>query len=133
MLVRVKKLMGTYGHVKDGHIEPMTFSSGAFEVTEEKGHELVARGIVDVVGAEQAPATTAAAPTPEPAQDAAQEPEEAATEKLEDLTLNELRKIARERGMKGYGGLSKAELIRELEKAEEAAESPTFDAAGGVE
>ena len=127
MLVRVKKLMGTYGHVKSGRVVPMTYSSGAFEVTEEKGRELVARGIVDVVGAEKAPATTAAAapaPAPVPEPETAEEPEE--------MTLNELRKTARKRGMKGYGSLSKKELIRELEKAEQEADSPTFDAAGGV-
>jgi hypothetical protein len=127
MIVRVKKIMGTYGLVKNGRVVPMTYSSGAFEVTEEKGRELVARGIVDVVGAAQAPATAAAAapaPAPVPEPEQAEEPEE--------MTLNELRKIARKRGMKGYGSLSKKELIRELEKAEEEADSPTFDAAGGV-
>lgn len=127
MIVRVKKIMGTYGLVKNGRVVPMTYSSGAFEVTEEKGRELVARGIVDVVGAEKAPATAAAAapaPAPVPEPEQAEEPEE--------MTLNELRKIARKRGMKGYGSLSKKELIRELEKAEEEADSPTFDAAGGV-
>lgn len=127
MLVRVKRIMGTYGHVNNGLIEPKTFSSGSFEVTEEKGRELVARGIVDVVGAAQAPATAAAAPTPAPA------PVTEKEEEPEEMSLNELRKVARERGMKGYARLSKKELIRELEKAEEAAESPTFDAAGGVE
>lgn len=126
MLVRVKKIMGTYGHVRNGLVEPKTFSSGAFEVTEEKGRELVARGIVDVVGAEQAPATAAPAPAPEPA------PVTEKEEKLEEMSINELRKVARERGMKGYARLSKKELIRELEKAEAETDSPTFDAAGGV-
>ncbi len=126
MLVRVKRIMGTYGHVKNGLVEPKTFSSGAFEVSEEKGRELVARGIVDVVGAVQAPATTAAAPAPEP------EPETEKEAKLEEMSIKELRKVARERGMKGYARLSKKELIIELEKAEAEADSPTFDAAGGV-
>ena len=121
--------MGTYGLVKNGRVVPMTFSSGTFEVTEEKGRELVRRGIVDVVGAEQAPTTTAAAPAPEPAP----APKEAEEEKPAEMSINELRKIARERGMKGYARLSKAELIRELEKAEEEADSPSFDATGGVE
>ena len=125
MLVRVKKVMGTYGHVKDGHIVPMTFSSGAFEVTGEKGRELVLRGIVDVVGADEAPATTAT--TPEPASAKVEEKEEP-----QEPTLKELRDLARERGMKGYARLSKQELMRELANAEEEADSPTFDATGGV-
>ena len=95
MLVRVKRILGTYGHRVNGRIEPKTFSSGAFEVSEEKGCELVARGIVDVVGAVQAPATTAAAPAPEP------EPVTEKEAKLEEMSINELRNVARERGMKG--------------------------------
>lgn len=128
MLVRVKKLMGTYGHVENGLVVPMTYSSGAFEVPEEKARELVARGIVDVVGADEAPATTAPAPAPAPAPVTEEEKEE----EPEELSLAELRKIARERGMKGYSRLSKEELLRELEKAEEEASSPVFDATGGV-
>lgn len=130
MLVRVKQNRGTYGYVKNGLIMPKTFSSGAFEVTEEKGCELIARGIVEAVGAENAPAATAAAPVPAPAPapEAEKEPEG-----LAELTLSELRAIARKRGMKGYTSLSKAELIRELETAAAEAESPQFDATGGVE
>lgn len=124
MLVRVKKVMGNYGHVENGFIVPKTYSSGAFEVTEEKGRELVLRGIVDVVGAENAPATTAPAPAPAPAKVEEEEPEE--------MTLSELRALARKKGMKGYARLSKKELIRELEQAEEEAGSPTFDATGGI-
>ena len=127
MLVRVKKLLGNYGHVENGVVVPKTYSSGAFEVSEDKGRELVARGIVDVVGAEKAPATTATAPVPAPAPEPVKVEEE-----HEGMTLNELRAIARERGMKGYARLSKQELIRELEQAEEEAGSPTFDATGGV-
>lgn len=129
MLVRVKKIRGTYGHVKNGLIVPMTFSSGAFEVTEEKACELVSRGIVDVVGAENAPATTAPAPAPAPVTATVED----APEGLAEMTISELRAVARKRGMKGYARLSKAELIRELETAEEESESPQFDATGGVE
>lgn len=121
MHVRVKKLMGNYGHVVNGFIVPMTYSSGAFEVSEEKGHELIARGIVEAVGAENAPAVTA--PIPEP------EKEE---EEPEEMSLSELRKIARKMGIKGYSRLSKEELKVELEKAEEEANKPSFDATGGV-
>lgn len=131
MLVRVKKLLGNYGHVENGVIIPKTYSSGAFQVSEEKGRELIARGIVDAVGAENAPAVTAPAPAPAPVPAPTPELVEA-EEEPEEMTLKELRALARERGMKGYARLSKQELIRELEQAEEEEGSPTFDATGGV-
>ena len=36
--------------------------------------------------------------------------------KIEDMTLEELRKLAKEKEIKNYSKLSKAELIKELEK-----------------
>ena len=37
--------------------------------------------------------------------------------KIEDMTLEELRKLAKEKEIKNYSKLSKAELIKELERA----------------
>ena len=36
--------------------------------------------------------------------------------KIEDMTLEELRKLAKEKEIKNYSKLSKEELIKELEK-----------------
>ncbi len=65
MLVRVKRGLGNYGHVQNGFVQPKNYASGAFEVSDEKGQELIKRGIVDEVEGETAPASTIAE-TPEP-------------------------------------------------------------------
>ncbi len=46
MLVRVKKESGNYGHFHNGVLLPRNWGSGAFEVPDAKGRELVARGVV---------------------------------------------------------------------------------------
>mgnify|MGYP003300379137 CR=1 FL=1 len=108
MLVRVKKGLGNYGHVPEGYVQPKNYASGAFEVTEEKGRELVARGIVDVV--EGCICTPAPAAIEEPAPKTA----EPKAKKAPKKTAKTAKKGAK--------------------KVEETAENvPTFDAMGGIE
>ena len=45
-----------------------------------------------------------------------------ARDRLEDMTVAELRKLARQRGLKGYSKMKKAELARTLERAGGAAD-----------
>lgn len=109
MLVRVKKSLGNYGHVQNGHVQPKNYASGAFEVTEEKAQELIARGIVDAVEGEPAPAPVEApantAETPKTAQ------------KVAKKTAETPKKRA-----------------KKAEKAEESAENaPAFNVMGAIE
>ena len=108
MLVRVKKGLGNYGHVQNGSVQPKNYASGAFEVSEAKGRELLARGIVEAVGGETAPAADAQTETPEP-----KKPENAA-KKAPKKTEKTTKKVT--------------------EKTETPADDvPTFDTLGGVE
>lgn len=125
MLVRVKKTLGNYGHVLNGVIEPKNYASGAFEVSDAKGKELLCRGIVDVVGAVAAPATDA--PTEEATQ------EETPAPALSEMSIKELRAMAKAKGLKGYMTIKKAALIEALTEEATQEETPQFNAAGGVE
>lgn len=124
MLVRVKKTLGNYGHVLNGVIIPKNYASGAFEVSDAKARELLCRGIVDVVGAANAPAT-------ESETEEATE-EEAPAPALEEMTIKELRAMAKAKGLKGYMTIKKAALIEALTAQDEEAETPQFNATEGT-
>lgn len=125
MLVRVKKTLGNYGHVLNGIIVPKNYASGAFEVSDAKAKELLCRGIVDVVGAVAAPATE----TP-----AKEEPteEEAPAPDLSEMSIKELRAMAKERGMRGYMTIKKTALIEALSEQVQEEETPQFNATEGT-
>ena len=107
MLVRVKKGLGNFGHVQNGHVQPKNYASGAFEVSDAKGRELIARGIVDEVEGVTAPAPPAPA-APEPKKPT---------------------KVEKKAPKKA----TKAEKKEPKKAVKLADEAPTFDAVGGVE
>lgn len=90
MFVRVKKEAGNYGRCSNGMVSPCNWDSGAFEVPDAKGRELISRGVaVEAAGAENAPA--AGKPS-----------------------LGQLREQARQRSVKGYARMSRSRLLDAL-------------------
>lgn len=87
MIVIVKKTVGTFGHKVNGMVTPRTWKNGLFEVTDEKGAELLARGIVDKVESveESAPAPAPAAEKPRKASKKAKAAAPAAADEVPSL------------------------------------------------
>lgn len=108
MIVRVKRSVGVYGHVENGVIAPLRYSDGPFEVAAEKGKELAARGIVDVVEEETATAAAPATETPEPEETA-----------LDDMTRTELLDLAEKRGLEVSKRAKKEDILEVLKGSAE--------------
>jgi len=122
MFVRVKKEVGNYGHRCNGLVSPRNWDSGAFEVPDAKGRELLSRGIVvEAAGAEIAPA----------AKQPARQQESLAGEP----SLEQLREQARQRGIKGYARMSRSKLMDALSAPEEDGEdeAPTLNAMEAID
>lgn len=108
MLVRVKKEAGNYGLCCNGTVSPRNWGSGAFEVPDAQGRELISRGVaVEAAGEENAPAA-------------------------EKNSLEKLREQARQRGLKGYARMSRSRLLDALASPEED-EAPTPNAMAAVD
>lgn len=120
MFVRVKKEIGNYGHRCNGIVTPRNWDSGAFEVEDSKGRELLSRGIVvEAAGAEIAPA--------------AKQPARQTASEAEEPSLEQLREQARQRGIKGYARMSRSKLESALTAPEEEDGAPTPNAMAAVE
>lgn len=91
------KSAATYGLLKDGIVRPMTKDSGPFETTAEAEARLVAQGHAEYVGSEEE--ATATEPKP-----------------LGDLTQKELRKLGKEYGLTFKVGMTKAEMVAQIEE-----------------
>lgn len=114
MKIRIRKGVGTYGHHEGGIIRPKDYNSGAFEVPDNVGRNLIARGLADLVSAPPAniatPKCTKLAPAP--AKKTAVKP--APEKELDEMTISELRAKAKARGVKNNARLSRAQLLDAL-------------------
>lgn len=122
MKVRLKTGVPAYTHkgVLIKHSNPV------FEVEPEVAQNLVKRGIVDILDAEEAPKAKQAAKA-----EAAEEETPTADDELEGKTLKELQAIAKERGISARG-LNKAALLEKLQ-GEEEAEQPALNAEESID
>ena len=102
MLIKVKT---NYGHVERGLVKLKTPKTPPFYVSNEKGEELIARGIAYKVADDE---PEAAEPTPE-----------AAVVPYEELTRPELLAIAKERGLDVDTKTKKQDIINALKEAAE--------------
>ena len=97
----IKIITGTYGYVNDkGIIEPKDSSSNPFSLAPEKEAELVARGIAVIVEDED--------------NDSDDNPSS-----LETMKFNDLKKYAKELGIKAPANATKDELIQLIQSSNE--------------
>lgn len=109
----IKITKGIYGYRnKNGIIEPKTVESPAFSLTEEQEERLIKRGVavrVDSENEEVAPAQ-----------------QETLEEQLENMNFNDLKKLAKEKGVEQGKKEDMIAAILELEQDEE--DAPELDA-----
>ena len=130
-------IRGVYGYLdKDGIVRTKTEKDAPFELLPEQEARLVRLGVAEYVG------NVKSAPVEETA--AASDTEEAPTDRLSlaDLSVKELREIGKEYGISFKVGISKAEMVAAIQKAEAEAEldepedgeeAPVFDASEAVQ
>lgn len=98
----IKIITGTYGYVNDkGIIEPKDSSSGPFSLASEKEAELVARGIAVIV------------------EDEDNDSDDNPSTSLETMKFNDLKKYAKELGIKAPANATKDELIQLIQSSNE--------------
>ena len=122
----VKIISGTYGHrpilpngEKSHYVIPVRAGEAPIAVDEAEGKRLIALGVAEAVEVENVTVSGAEAIEEE------LEPQ-AEDISLEDMTFNELKALAQERGI-GIGGIrSKAGMIEAIKAKSE--EAPGFDA-----
>lgn len=125
MLIKVKT---NYGHAENGLVKLKTPKMQPFHVSDEKGQELIARGIAVKI-ADDEPAAEATAEATAPAEATAEATTEATTEATapaeneavvvpyEDMTRPELLEIAKGRGLDVDTKTKKQDLINALKEA----------------
>ena len=121
----VKIISGTYGHrpilpngQKSHYVIPVRAGEAPIDVTEAEGERLIGLGVAEAVKAEKIKA-----PKQEPVEKAPEAENEGT--RLEDMSFNELKALAKENGVDVSGIRSKSGLIEAINAAEEA---PSFDA-----
>ena len=98
----IKIITGTYGYVNDkGIIEPKDSSSDPFSLAPEKEAELVARGIAVIV------------------EDEDNDSDDNSSTSLETMKFNDLKKYAKELGIKAPANATKDELIQLIQSSNE--------------
>lgn len=123
----VKIISGTYGHrpilpngQKSHYVIPVRAGEAPIEVNEAEGERLIGLGVAEAVQAEKFKA---------PKAEAAEGASEAETEgvSLEDMSFDDLKALAQEKGIDIKGIRSKAGVIEAINaRADEA--PPAFDA-----
>lgn len=122
-----------YGHRKEnGIIDLKTPKSAPFEVSDEKGAELIRRNIAVKAETPGEPAAPSAGDGSKSA-----ETESGSDDKpLEEMKSAELKAIAQEMGIKGYGSMNIETLIAAItaKRAEDSATPPpSIDANAGIQ
>ena len=107
MLIQVKT---NYGHVVNGLVKLKTPKMPPFQVNDEKGQELIARGIAVKIADDETAAE-------EPAEETTPAETKAAAVPYEELTRPELLEIAKERGLDVDTKTKKQDLINALKEA----------------
>lgn len=109
----IKITKGIYGYRnKNGIIEPKTTESPAFSLTEEQEERLIKRGVAVRVDSEN--------------EEVAPVQQETLEEQLENMNFNDLKKLAKEKGIEQGKKEDMIAAILELEQDEEGA--PELDA-----
>ena len=123
----VKIISGTYGHrpilpngQKSHYVIPVRAGEAPIEVNEAEGERLIGLGVAEAVQAEKIKA---------PKAEAAEGASEAETEgvSLENMSFDDLKALAQEKGIDIKGIRSKAGVIEAINAGEEEA-PPAFDA-----
>ena len=113
----IKIIKGIYGYRnKNGIIEPKTAESPAFSLTEEQEERLIKRGVAVYAD----PENEKVAPVQQ------KNSEETLEEKLENMNFNDLKKLAKEKGVEQGNKEDMIAAILELEQDEE--DAPELDA-----
>ena len=138
----IKIVQGVYGYLdKDGIVRPKTEADEPFTLTPEQEERLVRLGVAVLVGA------AAEAPAEESLQEEEEQYpigfDEAPVDDrgLEEYSVKELREIGKDYGLTFKVGMSKADMIQAIEKAEaelnidaeDGEAAPTFDASEAVQ
>ena len=144
MLVRII-IDGNYGHYVNGVVIPKNKNSKPFELEDSKALRLISEGVAEAVNGEPVPDNEGELPDPfcndgepVPDNDGVTVPDnEGVTgnldaDQLDDLSINDLRKIAKDLGVSASG--SKKELIKKICDVEVSApaedeEPPVLEAA----
>lgn len=127
---KIKIINGSYGHYEQGRLAPKDRQSPPFEVEDAEADRLVKMEVA--IYADEAVATPSAPIAEEetsenpPEEEAPEIDAEEADTSLESMTINELRSIAAERGIKLRAGMKKAEIITLLVDSDD--EEPSLDA-----
>lgn len=123
----VKIISGTYGHrpilpngQKSHYVIPVRAGEAPIEVNDAEGERLIGLGVAEAVQAEKIKA---------PKAEAAEGASEAETEgvSLENMSFDDLKALAQEKGIDIKGIRSKAGVIEAINAGEEEA-PPAFDA-----
>lgn len=120
--MRVKIIRGIYGYRENGRLVEKNVNSDPVEVSEEEGERLISIGI-----AKRAKAGANIADLDESTEESVYEENHLSRQQLEDMTLEELRDLAVENGLKKSGGrealieriISSCSLDEETEEGEE--------------
>ena len=136
MLVRII-IDGNYGHYVNGVVIPKNKNSKPFELEDYKALRLISEGVAEAVNGEPVPDNDGELPDPfcnngEPVPDNEGVTGHLDADQLADLSINDLRKIAKDLGVSASG--SKKELIERICDVEVAApaddeEPPVLEAA----
>ena len=136
MLVRII-IDGNYGHYVNGVVIPKNKNSKPFELEDSKAHRLISEGVAEAVNGEPVPDNEGELPDPfcndgEPVPDNEGVTGHLDADQLDDLSINDLRKIAKDLGVSASG--SKKELIERICDVEVSApaddeEPPVLEAA----
>ena len=128
-MIRIVK--GVYGYLdKDGIVRPKTEADAPFELLPEQEARLVLLGVAQYVGNVN--------PAPVPEESVAETP--TGERLLTDMSAKELRELGKDYGLTFKVGISKAEMVKAIEDAENALDTveddepaPVFDASEAVQ
>lgn len=136
MLVRII-IDGNYGHYVNGVVIPKNKNSKPFELEDSKALRLISEGVAEAVNGEPVPDNDGELPDPfcnngEPVPDNEGVTGNLDADQLDDLSINDLRKIAKDLGVSASG--SKKKLIERICDVEVSApaddeEPPVLEAA----
>ena len=109
----IKITIGIYGYRnKNGILEPKNTESPAFSLTEDQEERLVKRGVAVYVDSEK--------------EEVAQAQQETLEEQLENMNFNDLKKLAKEKGIEQGKKEEMIAAILELEQEDD--DAPDLDA-----
>ena len=128
-MIRIVK--GVYGYLdKDGIVRPKTEADAPFELSAEQEARLVLLGVAQYVGNVN--------PAPVPEESVAETP--TGERLLTDMSAKELRELGKDYGLTFKVGISKAEMVKAIEEAENELDTvedgepaPVFDASEAVQ